>query len=72
MSLSASDIDLVVQKYDQATKALKEELFKICWFMRGGVTYNESLYLTADDRKIITSIIEGNLEITKETGHPFF
>lgn len=40
--------------------------------MRGGVTYNESLYLTADDRKIITSIIEGNLEITKETGHPFF
>lgn len=53
-------------------KELKQDLFKICWFMRGGVTYQESLLLSNEDREIISKIIKENLETTKKTGLPFY
>lgn len=37
-----------------------------------GASFSEAFALTLEDRKIISKIIEGNMEITKETGHPFF
>jgi len=54
------------------TKNLKHELLKICWFMRGGVTYNEALEMGNADRKIVADIVKDNLETTKKTGQPFF
>jgi hypothetical protein len=71
LPLDLEGINQVVQEYDNETKALKEELFKICWFMRGA-SFSEAFALTYEDRNIIAKIIEGNMEITKETGHPFF
>lgn len=62
----------MVSEYEKDTKALKEELFRICWYMRGGITISESHLLTHEDREIISSIIEKNLEITKDSGLPFF
>lgn len=53
-------------------KALKDELFKICWFMRGGITIEQAYMLDIDERKIISKIIEGNLETTQKSGLPFF
>jgi hypothetical protein len=70
--LTVEEIDRVVQRYDKDAKAIKEELFKMCWFMRGGLTYNEALHLSVEERQIIAKIVESNLETTKETGHPFF
>jgi hypothetical protein len=40
--------------------------------MRGGLTYQESLYLSWDERKMIGEIIKENLETTKKSGLPFF
>ena len=40
--------------------------------MRGGITIDEAFGLSYDDRRIIASIVEENLEITKESGLPFF
>jgi len=40
--------------------------------MRGGVTYQESLVMSAEDRRIIADIIKENLETAKKTGQPFF
>ena len=40
--------------------------------MRGGISYSESMYLTPDDRKIISELIKENLDTTKKTGLPFF
>lgn len=72
MSLDNDGIDAVVKEYERDTKALKEELFKICWFMRGGVSISESFLLTLDDRVMIGQLIEDNLKITKDSGLPFF
>ena len=45
---------------------------RMCWFMRGGVTYSEILEMSYSEREIIAIIIKDNLEITKESKVPFF
>jgi hypothetical protein len=40
--------------------------------MRGGVTYQEALHMSYEERKIISDIVKDNLETTKKTGQPFF
>lgn len=72
MYLDNSGIDKVVKEYERDTKAIKEELFKICWFMRGSVSLNESYMMTTEDRVIVAQLIEDNLKITKDSGLPFF
>ena len=51
---------------------LKMEIMKICWFMRGGVSYQEALNLSPDDRSIIADLVKDNLETAKKSGQPFF
>ncbi len=40
--------------------------------MRGGITYNEAMDMSVDERKIISEIIKENLEIAKKSNMPFF
>ena len=53
-------------------KNLKHELLKICWYMRGGVTYQEALEMGHQERMIVADIVKDNLETAKKTGQPFF
>jgi hypothetical protein len=70
--LDNEGIDKVVKEYERDTKAIKDELFKICWFMRGSVSLTESYMMTMEDRTIVAQLIEENLKITKDSGLPFF
>jgi hypothetical protein len=73
LTLDIEGINKLVVEYERESKALKDEIFRICWYMRGGVTYTECLELIAfEDREIIGNIVEKNLETTKESGLPFF
>lgn len=72
MHLDNEGIDQIVAEYDNDAKAIKEELLRMCWFMRGGLSYTESHLLTPGERELINKIIEGNLNTTKETQLPFF
>ena len=72
MVLDINGINELVKDYELESKAIKDELFRICWYMRGGVTYSESLMLGREEREVISKIIEKNLETTKESGLPFF
>ena len=40
--------------------------------MRGGVSYEDVLNMSAEERKHISKLIEENLETTKKSGMPFF
>ena len=51
---------------------VKEEIIKLCWYMRGGMSLTEAHDLTLTERQLITDLIKSNLEITKETRLPFF
>jgi len=59
-------------EYENDSKAIKEELFRMCWYMRGSLSFTEAFLLTVEDREIIAKIIEENLETSKTTQMPFF
>lgn len=61
-----------VEKLDKESKAIKVDLTKMCWFMRGGITIDDAYYMCQEDRIIISDIIKENLETTKKSGLPFF
>ncbi len=72
MYLDTDGINKLVTEYEVDTKALREELFKFSWYMRGGLSFSEAFLLTPEDRDLLNKIIESNLEITKESQLPFF
>ncbi len=51
---------------------LKSEVFKMCWYMRGGLTYAEAMQLSFREREIVGTLVKENLETTKKSGLPFF
>lgn len=72
MSLSLEEIDELSKRMEKETKALKDNLFRLCWYMRGGMTISEAYNLAADDLEVINNIIKDNMETTKKSGLPFF
>ena len=72
MSLSNEDIVNLLEDYNKEAKALKSTIFKLAWFMRGGMTLDEAFALSFSDRELISQLINENLETAKETGMPFF
>lgn len=44
----------------------------MCWYMRGGLSYDDSMMLCKSEREIIGGIIKDNLETTKKSKLPFF
>jgi len=51
---------------------IRDESLKMCWYMRGGLTYVEAMNLSHGEREIIGRLIKENLETTKKSGMPFF
>jgi hypothetical protein len=72
LTLSHEQVIAWLDRMDRESKAIKEDLISMCWFMRGSITYDDAMLLSNEDRKIITKIIEKNLETTKKSGLPFF
>lgn len=61
-----------VKVLEEESKQFKFELSKLCWHMRGGLSYDEAYYLGYDEREVISKLIEENFEITKKTQMPYF
>ena len=40
--------------------------------MRGGMSWNEALILSPDERAIVSQLVKENMETTKKSGQPFF
>jgi len=53
-------------------KDIKGSALKQSWYMRGGVSYEDVLNMSSDERVAINKLIEENLETTKKTQLPFF
>jgi glycyl-tRNA synthetase alpha subunit len=53
------------------TKEIKYNVFKLAWYMRGGVDAHDLFWeYSAEDRIIINDIIKENIESTNKTGLP--
>lgn len=51
---------------------IRNETLKMCWYMRGGISYEQALNLSPTERDMVSKIIKENLETTKKSGLPFF
>ena len=61
-----------VDRLDKESKALKLDLLKLCWYMRGGISMDDAYAMSVEDREIAGELVKENLETTKKTGMPFF
>jgi hypothetical protein len=57
---------------EQEAKSIREESFKLAWYMRGGITYDQVLQLSSSERSMISDLAKDNMETTKKSGLPFF
>jgi hypothetical protein len=57
---------------DRECDTIRNEALKMSWYMRGGLTYDQSMALSNSERKLISNLIKENLETTKKSGLPFF
>ena len=44
----------------------------MCWYMRGGISYEDAMLLTQQERDIIGTIVKDNMATTQKSGLPFF
>jgi len=72
LSLSLDEILKEAKDMEEENKKLRDELFKLSWYMRGGLGVEEAFYLSFEDREIIGKLVKDNLETTKKSGMPFF
>ena len=70
--MSESDMLDYFDTLDKQSKALKEEILKLCWYMRGSLSYDEGMSLSQEDRSLMAKLIKDKLETTKKSGMPFF
>lgn len=72
MTSSPDTIAKIVDGYDKEIKSIRNDILKICWHMRGGITYEQALLLSDSERAIIVELVKENLQTTKDTGLPYF
>jgi hypothetical protein len=72
LSLTNEEIIALLGQLEKETKARKDDILRICWYMRGSLSYNEGMMLSRTDQEIINKIIKDNLETTKKSNLPFF
>jgi len=72
LTLDQDGIMALVNSYERQSRAIKDEILRFCWYMRGGINYNDAMFLSSEERKIISEIIKDNLETSKKSGLPFF
>ena len=60
----------LVKEHDNEVAAIKHELYRLCWYMRGGLDYETAHYLGVEDRKIMATMIKENIETVKKTKMP--
>jgi hypothetical protein len=73
-SLIRLDNESIVEylvRLDTQIKKFKEELFRLSWYMRGGVSVNDLLdRYSHDDRQAMYEVVKENIELTKNSQMP--
>ena len=62
----------MLKGYDREVRALKDDALRTSWYMRGGISYDDAMLLSRDERLLISNLIKDNIETTKKSGMPFF
>ena len=58
--------------YEKEIRAYKDDALRISWYMRGGISYEDAMMLSQQERELVSKLIKENMETTKKSGMPFF
>jgi hypothetical protein len=72
LTLSNEEIVDLLDNMEKQSKAYKDDAIRICWYMRGSISYEDAMMLTRIDKELIGKLIKENLETTQKTKMPFF
>lgn len=72
LNLDNEGVKKLIAQLDKEVETIRHDSLKMCWYMRGGISYTDILNLSQAERTAINKIIEENLETTKNTKMPFF
>jgi len=62
----------MVTAMENESNTIRQEALKLAWYMRGGISYEQILELSFNERTYISDLIKENLDVTKKSGLPFF
>jgi hypothetical protein len=69
--MSNHEIEEYLVRLEKEIKEFKEELFRISWYMRGGITIHELMHVyTAEDLDLISNVIKENVKNTQDSQMP--
>lgn len=69
--MSPEEIIQLSKEMENQTKEIKFNVFKISWYMRGGVTSEDLFWrYSIEDRNILNDVIKENIEVVNKTGLP--
>lgn len=61
-----------IERMDREAKNIRQENLRLTWYMRGGITYEQIMQMSAEERSMISQIAKENIETTKKTKLPWF
>ena len=50
----------MVDAMEAEANTIRTETLKLCWYMRGGVTYEDAMQMSQQERTAISNIIKDN------------
>lgn len=69
--MSREEVERYLIRLENENKQFKHDLFKLSWYMRGGVGISDLLYILGyEDRSVMYNVINENIEMTKESRMP--
>ena len=72
LHLDHEGVKKLIDDMESECTAIKKNALSMSWYMRGGVTYEDILNMSSDEREEIKKIIDNNMEVTKKSQLPFF
>jgi hypothetical protein len=70
LQLAPEEVPKFLSSLEKERDNLTKTILQICWYMRGGVTYDEAWRLDPKTRGFIVDLINDNIERTKTSGLP--
>ena len=72
LTLSNEGIADYVESLDREADRIRADGLRLAWYMRGGITYEQVLQLSYNERRMISDLAKENIETTKKTQLPWF
>ena len=72
LSLGPEGIQKLIENYEKEVGNIKKSAISYAWYLRGGISYEDVLNMSYEERNYLSDLVENNLEITKKSNLPFF